>query len=265
MKDCIMRKKSCVLSLLIIVSMTVISCKKDPDKSTFVDVEKEFNIQPWEKLTESGGTFQLQISTVKNQDCGGTGINTNFSSANNKFVTTILSLKKPANCTGSLSPAQDSVDLGQLPKGTYTININLRDVVSNAGTLTVEDQKFRLDMNKIDGINVPKTEIFRVPKGLIWGSVSFDNAQNAVLAKFLDKLSKIATAVSDIPKGDYGYFNVKDALNPDIKGQGTSSKPTTKSYIYYLTSTNSALESIVKEYRDQGLELKFYTSDGKIF
>lgn len=264
MKYCKMRKKSCGLSLLIIICLTVISCKKDPDTNTIVDVEKEFNIQPWEKLTESGGTFQLQISTVKNQDCGGTGINTNFSSANNKFVTTILSLKKPATC-GSLSPAQDSVELGQLPKGTYAININLRDVISNAGVLTVEDQKFRLDMNKIDGINVPKTEIFRIPKGLIWGSVSFDNTQNAILAKFLDKLSKIATSVSDIPKGDYGYFNIKDALNPDIKGQGTSSKPTTKSYIYSLTSNNAALESIVKEYRDQGLELKFYTSDGKIF
>ncbi len=260
-----MRKKSCVLSLFVIASMMMVSCKKDPNKDSFVDVEKEFNIQPWEKLTESGGVFQLQISTVKNQDCGGTGINTNFSSANNKFVTTILSLRNPATCNGTLSPAQDSVDLGQLPKGTYSININLRDVVSNTGTLTIEDQKFRLDMNKKDGINVPKTEIFRVPRGLIWGSVSFDNTQNAILAKFLDKLSKIATSVSDIPKGDYGYFNVKDASNPEIKGQGTSSKPTTKSYIYSLTSNNAALESIVKEYRDQGLELKFYTSDGKIF
>jgi hypothetical protein len=205
MENRIMKKKIYTLFALIILSS--FGCNRNKESDKIIDVEKEFTFQMWEQLDENGGNFQLIATTLQNQKCGGTHIEFSQNTIANKLTVTLKSLLQPSVCNGKLEPAVDTISLGNLTKGSYKLNINLKDAVLNDGALVVDDKKYTVIMNKDDGIVMPQKEILRVPKGAIWGFVAYENGQEAKLAKFNDNLLRIATPLS-VAQGDYGYFTL---------------------------------------------------------
>ena len=158
--------------------LTTSCSKNNGDKETIVAIDKEFEIVPWEKLDDLGGTLQLRIATIQNQECGGTRINYATNSLNNQLTVSLKSLAYPLTCNGFAEPARDTINLSNLKKGDLPFNLTLKDVVINDGILHVEEGRYYFEMKKENGISMPKKEILRVPQGAIWGFISTDNGQD---------------------------------------------------------------------------------------
>jgi hypothetical protein len=256
--------KKVLLILGIAGSLLLNSCDKNSNKDKIIDVEKEFNVQLWEKLDDDGGKLQFVVSTVKEQSCGGTHIDMNMNQFNSRFVVTIKSLIYPRTCSGISAKVSDTLTIGSYAEGTYKMNINLKDIVLNEGLLTIEKGKFSMSMDKQDGISVSSTELLRVPSGTIWGYVSYDNGQEAKNIKFFENLGKMATPLS-ISNGNYGHFVIDANKNVDIKTSFDTKKQNIKKIFYNLNKPNIELENLILEYRAQGLEIKMLTYNGKTY
>ena len=59
--------KKALLILGIAVTLFLNGCDKNSNKDKIIDVEKEFNVQLWEKLDDDGGKLQFVLSTVKDR------------------------------------------------------------------------------------------------------------------------------------------------------------------------------------------------------
>lgn len=256
--------KGTLLALSFISTLLFSSCDKNSNKEKIIDVEKEFNVQLWEKLDDEGGKLQLVVSTIKDQTCGGTRIDMTVNPINSRLIVTIKSLIYPQTCNGNTQKAVDTLTMGSLAEGSYKLNINLKDIILNEGALNVEKGKYNVLMTKEDGITLSANELLRVPKGTIWGYVSYDNGQEAKNIKFFENLAKIATPLS-IANGNYGHFAIDNNKNVEIKASFDSKKANVKKVFYSLNKTNAELESLVQEYRSQGLDIKILTYNGKVY
>jgi uncharacterized lipoprotein NlpE involved in copper resistance len=257
-----MRKNVFTISLILFLAL--MGCNKINNQDKIIEIEKEFSFQPWQTLNEFGGGFSLITQTLKKQTCGGTKVDiTALVDAQNISIK-VKGLTYPAVCGNQPQFAMDTTQLSSLIKGTYNFKIILKDAVINEGSLRVDDNKYVLKMAKLDGIELPQTEIMRVPKGLIWGYLNYDMTQDSKSIKFTERIKKFATIQNDIPKGDYGYFVIGDQSSFNVKAT-INSKGSTKHLLYYLNTSNTELKNLVDEFRDPAFEIKFFTADGKVF
>ena len=102
-------------------------------------------------------------------------------------------------------------------------------------------------------------------KNIGWLSKNHEFTTGETEQDFIDKLKKIASPQNDIPKGDYGYFTMGDQSKFNVKVKIDQPKNKTEHLVYYLNSNSSNLKDLVEEFRNAAFEVKFYTSDGKIF
>ena len=244
--------------------LTTSCSKNNGDKETIVAIDKEFEIVPWEKLDDLGGTLQLRIATIQNQECGGTRINYATNSLNNQLTVSLKSLAYPLTCNGFAEPARDTINLSNLKKGDLPFNLTLKDVVINDGILHVEEGRYYFEMKKENGISMPKKEILRVSQGAIWGFISTDNGQDERYTQMLDSLKTQTTPLS-MPTGDYGYFNYT-GTDIGIAAKFTTQKPNIHRFILRQTGTKEQLAATLKYFRSvAGIEFLLFTSDGKSY
>jgi hypothetical protein len=256
-----MRKNVYTISL--ITFLAFVGCTKSDNKK-IIEIEKEFSFQPWQSLSESGSDFTIIVQTLKKQDCGGAKVSITQQNDVKNLSIKVNGITNPPACGTQPDIATDTIKFSGLTKGFYNFKIILKDAITNEGSLTVEDNKYSLNMTNFYGIEVPQTDIMRVPKGLIWGYVNYELIQESQYTKFETKLKKIATLQTDIAKGDYGFFVIGDQSNFNVKAT-INSKGVTKHLLYFLNSNNLALKDLVDEFRASTFEVKFFTSDGKAF
>ena len=263
MKNLCMKKVLTTFGIAVLFT-ALNSCNRTSKEDKIIDIEKEFSIQLWEKLDDSGGNLQFIVSTIKEQPCAGTKIDYSSNRYSNNVVLTVKDLIKPANCTTVNQKVTDTVTIGSLETGSYKLNINLKDVILNNGYLYVDQGRFNVVMSKEDGISVSTEELKRVPSGTIWGYLSYDNTQEAKYIKFFDNLNKMATN-ANLQSGNYGYFKIDGNKNVEIKANFDTKKANIKKIFYTLSKSTAELENLVNEYKSQGLELKIFTYNGKEF
>jgi hypothetical protein len=255
-------KMRLTLLLLAFGLLLLESCAKLNSKEVIVDVDKEFTIQPWERLDEFGGGLQFNVATLKNEECGGTGINYDARNIGNKIKVTLLNLSYPTNCALT-TPARDTVKMPSMPSNsTFDLEINLKDVVINTGKLRVEEGKFTVEMSSENGIIMQSKQVLRVPQNAFWGILANDNGNDKVATQMLDSLKTIATPISMV-NGDYGYFSVENG-NITVKTAPILTKPNQKAVLFRLNN-KTALPNVIQNFRATGLEMWLLTSEGKVY
>ena len=238
------------------------SCTGLNSKEVIVDVDKEFTIQPWEYLDEFGGGLQFNVATLKNEECGGTSINYGLLTGTNKITITLKNLTYPSIC-GTTAPARDTLRMQPMQLNTaYDLNINLKDVVFNKGTLKAEDAKFTVEMANEDGIIVQSKQVLRVPQNAFWGILAHDNGNDKVATQMLDSLKTVATPIS-MTNGDYGYFSVDNGVIT-VKTAPILTKPSQKAVLFRINN-KAALPNVIQNFRATGLEMWLLTSEGKVY
>jgi hypothetical protein len=250
-------------SLILIVGILLAGgCGKKNQQAEIILVDKEFNVSPFEHLSETGGDFQLRLSTIANEDCGGTRIGYEQFANSSQVTVTISELKYPSTCKGNAEPAKDTISFGKLKNGSYKLNIALGKSISNAGTLRVNDAVYQITMNKENGIRMIHNQLLRVPKNAIWGFIGYDKEQEVKFIEFLNNLSKIAAPI-DVADGYYGYYTI---TNREINIHDTfnSGKQTIKKVMYTLFGTHKELQDLVLKSKAVGFDFRMFTSEGKV-
>ena len=238
------------------------SCSSLNSKEVIVDVDKEFTIQPWERLDEFGGGLQFNVATIKNEECGGTTINYGITTTTNKISITLNKLTYPLTC-GAIAPARDTLKMPSMQLNTaYDLNINLKDVVFNKGTLKVDYAKFTIAMANEDGIVMSSKQVLRVPQNAFWGILANDNGNDKVATQMLDSLKTVATPIS-MTNGDYGYFSV-DNGSVTVKAAPILTKTSQKAVLFRINN-KAALPNMIQNFRATGLEMWLMTSEGKVY
>ncbi len=258
-----MRKIASILFIIILL-LTHFACTKTGQDKLVVNVPVEFILQPWEKLSPSGSTFALLVRTVEVQKCSGTGIKTTFSTRQSALNISILNTIAPQTCDNQPTPASDTIELSDLKEGTYTYNINLKELISNTGELVVDSQKITIRSSKREeGISFEKRELNRIPEKTVWGYIGYSVGQETKVNEFLDKMKKMSQN-TPLSSGDYGHFQYfGDVLT--IKNSFSTTKPLINRALLRLNSPYYDCQKLIKDYRLQGLDLKFFAADGSVF
>jgi hypothetical protein len=250
-----------------LLTLLMVGCKKEMDSSsgTEVKVKKEFDIQLWEKLTPTGGELQLIVNSIEPQACPNIHLDYYISTIDNKVTVTLKSFAMPSNCMGPITRTSDTLNIGRLSNGNYKLSINLKDVVLNNGSLSVNSNLYVVDLQSENGISMPFKQLARIPENTIWGYVNHENSGTNKAQAFMDSLKTICQTTS-LLNGRYGHFEV---VNESLK------MPTTIQYIHPISTTfffkyegtEDKLERLIQHFRlnTNTLNINLSTQTGKQF
>jgi hypothetical protein len=232
----------CAISFtLLFFGLSSCELTKLSDPVVVSDVENEYNLKPWEKLSVHNRSFQLHLSTRKNQVCQNAVIDFEFSKTGNRLALSLLEIQAPKDCTPGNDPATAVADAGSLPSGFYELSIDLENTVFNKGQLTVTANRYLVNMESSDGFTLLHEELFRVPEESIWGYITYEETDAEPVAKaFVDDLSQLSTGLN-FDKGYYGHFQISDNKNTvAISGR----PPTTRIKQFVFQLQRDRLEDI---------------------
>jgi hypothetical protein len=245
----------------------VTSCGLDDlnDPILVTNVEDEFYIEMWEDLSPSNRTLSLRVRTIQDDTCLNTTINTTLLKLGNELILEVNGINEPEDCLEGMAPAKGEEVVGTLSAGLYKMEINLQNTVFNAGQLETNQNRYFLNMETENGINIPSSVLLRVPDNSFWGYIDYGPNELDALA-FIESLEEVATR-PNLSIGYYGYYTVKNDPNDwiEITNRPNSNRlvsfllvyeeeneSTIKNMIADFRSNNSSLGLSVKNY--QGLE-----------
>ena len=85
-------------------------------------------------------------------------------------------------------PISKDLEAGEI-SGTKIVHINLKNTVENKGALTVEADRYLLDMDTENGFLLLHDELLRIPSGTIWGYITYRKNEDVNIAEnFLSDL-----------------------------------------------------------------------------
>jgi hypothetical protein len=234
------------------------------DPIVVADVEKEFNVSMIERFEPGKRDLQFLISTIKNQPCQNYTIDFNWYQNSNVLDLNLSKIVAPENCKPGTSPAMGLVFTNPLDPGSYTLNISLGQTVTSKGRFAVNNDAYTMKMDVQNGFKILQNELLRIPDGVIWGFVSFQQTSSSVADKFIQDLFKLSSD-KGLRKGYYGQFIISDS------GTSLLDQPTDAPSVAFVRSfqdKTSKLESLIAQYRAQnnnGMTFKIYNTDGKEF
>lgn len=250
-----------------LLTLLMMSCKKEMDSSsgTEVKVKKEFDIQLWEKLTPTGGELQLIVNSIEPQACPNIHLDYYVSINDNKVTVTLKSFSVPFSCTGPMTRTSDTLSLGRLQNGNYKFSINLKDVVLNNGSLSVNQNLYIVDLQSENGISMPFKQLSRIPENTIWGYLNYESAATNKAQTFMDSLKTVCQPTS-LLNGRYGHFEViNESLKMPANLQYTH--PITSTFFFKYEGTEDKLDRLIQHFRlnTNGLNINITSQTGKQF
>lgn len=255
--------RSAILGVVFILLLLVGGCKDDPiNNEPNVSIEEEFKILLWEKLSPTGSSFHLNIETIKSNSCENTTIDVAPSAAVSNISITIHDIPVP-DCPAPIFPATAEVELGNMSEEVYEVQISLKNVVHNEGTMTVTPDFYEVKMKELNGIIVPQKRLNKIPTNTIWGYVTYSESSLDVVAEdFISEISAIATGRT-YEDGYYGYFSVDNNKITILNNNITLN--VNESFGFNYSGDYTQLINILSNYRSQnsGMEFKIYTSTGE--
>lgn len=229
-------------------------------------VDKEFSLDLWQIL--GGNTvsnLELQMYTIEDENCLNTKILSNYNRTGRNISLTLYDILDPEVCDPGPAPASGAQLVTDANPDVYTLTIELQDVVSNAGTLTVTEEGYEVVMQEENGITWLHTELKRIPRNAFWGYLVHNNAEEASrIAELVEALNSLGTAL-DLSKGYYGYFSISNI------GDITEFKdaPTTNNLVTVMmnyTGESTQIDQLINDFLEtpgnEAIQLVLLDSNG---
>lgn len=183
-------------------------CDLDSDPIIIPNVEDEFFIELREEFGNGDRDLFWNLSTIESVWCEGAAINFSFLRESSRALSlSINDVSAASDCEPADQPAQSDVEIGPLDQGTYTLQISLRDALSQEGVLRVFDEFFQIDLEEVNGVVALRERLYRIPDQSVWGFVDHKGEEELINAAslFLEDLEEI-TQGRLLSNGHYGYF-----------------------------------------------------------
>jgi len=255
--------------LLVIVSLT--SCKKDDDSNVKINIDEEFDVQLFEDLRPNKNQLLVYVTTKENLACSNVELGHSVNATEPwNIVVSIDSLELNGDCDNIEAAAQTSAELGEIPTGSYDLEINLAlSSITNKGKLIVTQQGYSLDMETSHGLTIIEEELMVIPDNYFWGYIDIlDNAAAGLRNQFLTALETYAIT-AELNEGHYGHFNFKNGkaelndvpFHDDVRNEAAT-------FIFELNSDREALKNFILDFQtNHGGEAKvvMFMGDGEVF
>ncbi len=213
------------------------------------EVKKEFIVEIMEQPGPAPRNLQINLRTVKAQDCLNTDIRYDLLELPARYRLDIHEIEVPADCMPGAVQARDSALMAPPANGLYGFDINLRNTVSNQGTLTAMDDRYILDMHTVEGLVIPNTHLRRIPNFTIWGYIaSFSLATGNAVNSFVNEVAALSD-VASFPPGYYGHFTIPSGSGP-IAVNDTPQSLAQRTFVYRFSGNLDDLRSLVQNYRN---------------
>ncbi len=246
-------KKDVVQRIIFLITVTCLlftSCQKDLDKTSFINVEDEYELFISQELSNNGGLASLIISTTQELGCSNYSIpfQVENNAENIKVVLNEVSLE--GACIAPPSVINRKLNFG-LYNTDKNITILVQNVLSNSGKIKASDDEISLNLTSNDGIKISKVKINRIKKNLMWGAV-----QNATQSS-IDDINNLFESINNggiVTSGDYGLFYVDNAAN--IQLYDSESNPS-ESFVFYSDSELSDIKTEILKIKESDPSLVF--------
>ena len=258
------RVTSAVLGLVFFLTTCSVDDLKDPIIVPLID--QEFHLDLWQTLGESTlSNLEVRMTTIEDEECLNTRILSTYERTGRVTAITLYDILDPETCDPGSAPARGEERLTDLEPETYGIKIELRDVVSNDGTLHVTEDGYFIEMTESTGFTWLNKTIYRVPDNLLWGYVAFANAaEEARVADFVADL-RAQGVPAELTEGYYGYFTVSNGGNT-VKIADAPSADSAKIIFLDYTGGNALIDqkiaAFLSETGNENIELRLLNSRG---
>ena len=198
-----MRFTTVIAAYLVVFGLQSCRFREIPDD--VAEFPAEFELRISELLGADDRDCQLVFNSVE-QYCDSTSILFQKTSSAASFGIELKAIAANNDCSAPSIRAFAAVSLGALANGNYDISIVLRDALTSTGQLMVSDEVYELQLFQKEGISLFNQTIRRVPEGLVWGEIWFDDAAEAKANSFLAEFA-MRTQMVSLAQGNYGYFS----------------------------------------------------------
>ena len=243
------------------------NCKKtELNPSVIINVEDDFYIDIFENLDDK--VFHITVKSIQQQDCQNALIDYSLDTSDeDQIVISINDIIEPETCIPGNAPAFVSIPIENVEERSYNIQINLKDVINNKGSLTISNTDYFLGMNTENGIELLHKILYKIPKNTIWGYVGYEEENGKTTAEsFIKEIEDISTNMNidggyDI--GYYGYFNILEDRNFSL-----SSEPEDKfhtSFIFSFDGASQEITAIIDSYcnSNPGINFIVFNEEGE--
>jgi len=250
--------------LYVFVILCAMSCRDNLIPDETINVEDTFSIDLFEALDGADRSFQIKARSIESEECTNAIIGYTLKNSPSLVSVSFNDITTDGACEVGMAPAQSTVELGGIENGTYTMQLNLKEVVFNNGSLVVTDEAFELSMNSENGINLIRSELKRIPQNLVWGYVAYDNTSlNEACNQLLTDATNLMIP-SNLTDGYYGYFDLNQQVLTPVEGPN---KIVVKPFYGLLDASLDDLGAIAENFREnyqgQGAELRLFTWRGE--
>jgi len=184
-----------------------------PELITVNTVEQNFELVPWQSLSEDGSEFQIIIRSAKAETCINSKMEANMTLEVPNLDIDLIGNQTTGDCIDGISFPEKTFDLGPIQN---EINISIaqpaEDTTFASAHIEAETFDITLDASAIN-VFLEKQRIRRIKGryfwGFIYGAPSSDLAQ---IKESLNTTMEVSTTPSGaLPQnGYYGYFELSD-------------------------------------------------------
>ena len=249
--------------LFIFLLIVFAGCSKNPEEVNIYSIPDEFKIDLHQAVSIEGTYPAFQVSTLDSRTCNNDRIIVTISKVGSGVKIDIIDIDQALTCNNESGRITTDV-YAILDPGVYTISVSLKDQVSNEGFITVTDELFKLNLGTDHGIELGKTNILKIPDGLIWGYNISTPGISSIGNSLLDRLNPYMRTVDQLASGDYGLFTVE---NKDSYTINTGNHQNIDhQFLMEINTSISEIKEIVRQFREENpdSEFKVYTSRGII-
>lgn len=193
------------------------SCSKEADPEGYVNIDHQYELKIHQQLTPEGSRPSIFISSIEPQECMNAYISHQTVISDQKMFLILNNILTEGDCEVGSTLINEEIRI-DLEATELPLEINVKNIVTNTGTLVSDGSQYDLSLKQFDGLKISKTTINKIQPQMIWGSYSTsENSTDESLSQLLNELD----LKDDELKGDYGHFYVAQDNSVSIYDHST--------------------------------------------
>jgi len=195
---------------------------------------------------EAPSQFAFRMSTLE-EKCAHAQILADGAIQGQNVHIAVSGLLVEPSCVAEYQKALKDVPM-DLATGDYDFSLAIGDDLLNTGQLSFDGMAYTLDMYSSLGIKIGHSKLFKIPEGVIWGSISGDQNISELNDQFVNALSPITSEVQ-LQEGYYGHFTMLNSYIQNLTLTDDIVSNFNHLFVLQLEGDLDAVKFVIDNYR----------------
>jgi len=261
---------SCLVGIAALATISCHDTLPDAPVDPGLPIDSKILITFAETLSSSGRSFLMRARTERIYACVNYRLRYDLTRSGSNMRVLFHDVTIGAVCFTATGPATASLDLGDLPSGTYSF-IFQAPTGTTRTDLRVDDDAYTVASVQGESVVFPSPVLRRIPDDTIWGLIGYlghpwEAPFDSLADSFLDSLAAAGADPITLEPGDYGDFWV-DSTGA-MKWPGTTGYYDARPYVLRYDGDYQRLGEIIATFgRTQGqyLSIRLLTWKGDTY